>query len=37
MWYALTHTNGRERLQQNRFSNWLPRFGVAYQLTPKTK
>lgn len=37
MWYALTAANGRERLQQNRWNNWLPRVGVAYQLTPKTQ
>lgn len=37
MWYASTHTNGRTRLQQNQFNNWLPRVGVAYQLNPKTE
>lgn len=35
MWYALTHTNGRTRLQQNQLNNWLPRVGVAYQLGTK--
>lgn len=37
MWYASTHTNGRTRLQQNQFNNWLPRVGVAYQLGRKTE
>jgi hypothetical protein len=37
MWYALTAANGRDRLQKNRWNNWLPRVGVAYQLTPKTQ
>ena len=37
MWYALTATNGRERLQQNQWKNWLPRFGVAYQVNAKTQ
>ena len=37
MWYGSTHTNGRTRLQQNQFNNWLPRVGVAYQLSPKTE
>ncbi len=31
-----THTNGRDRLQKNQMNNWLPRVGVAYQLSPKT-
>ncbi len=37
MWYASTHTNGRTRLQQNQFNNWLPRVGAAYQLGAKTE
>ena len=37
MWYASTHTNGRTRLQQNQWNNWLPRVGVAYQLGTKTE
>jgi hypothetical protein len=37
MWYGSTHTNGRTRLQQNQFNNWLPRVGVAYQLGTKTE
>ncbi len=35
MWYAVTHTNGRTSLQQNRWNNWLPRVGAAYQLGAK--
>jgi hypothetical protein len=37
MWYASTHTNGRTRLQKNELNNWLPRVGIAYQLSPKTE
>jgi hypothetical protein len=37
MWYGSTHTNGRTRLQQNQFNNWLPRVGVAWQLSSKTE
>jgi len=37
MWYASTHTNGRTRLQKNQWNNWLPRVGVAYQLSAKTE
>jgi hypothetical protein len=37
MWYALTAANGRDRLQSNKFNNWLPRVGVAYQLTSRTQ
>jgi len=37
MWYGATHTNGRTRLQQNQFNNWLPRVGVAYQMNTKTE
>jgi hypothetical protein len=37
MWYALTHTNGRTRLQQNQWNNWLPRVGFAYQVNSKTQ
>ncbi|WP_420237050.1 TonB-dependent receptor domain-containing protein [Telmatobacter bradus] len=36
MWYQSTHANGRTALQSSRFNNWLPRIGVAYQLTSKT-
>jgi len=36
MWYAATHTNGRTRLQANKWNNWLPRFGFAYQMGSKT-
>ena len=35
MWYGLTHTNGRQRLQQNQWNNWLPRFGFAWQPVAK--
>jgi len=37
MWYGLTHTNGRTRLQQNQMNNWLPRVGFAYQVNNKTQ
>jgi Carboxypeptidase regulatory-like domain len=37
MWYALTHTNGRTRLQENQWNNWLPRVGAAYQIGTKTE
>lgn len=37
MWYALTHTNGRTRLQQNQWNNWLPRVGFAYQVNNRTQ
>jgi hypothetical protein len=36
MWYAVTHANGRTSLQKPVWNNWLPRFGFAYLLTPKT-
>ena len=36
MWYATTKANGRDRLQQGIWKNWLPRFGFAYQLGTKT-
>jgi hypothetical protein len=36
MWYQSTHTNGRKALEASRFNNWLPRIGIAYQLSPKT-
>jgi hypothetical protein len=36
MWYAVTHTNGRTQLQENKWGNLLPRFGAAYQIGTKT-
>ena len=36
MWYAITHANGRDRLQKGVWNNWLPRFGFAYLLGNKT-
>jgi hypothetical protein len=36
MWYAVTHANGRDRLQKGVWNNWLPRFGFAYLLGNKT-
>jgi hypothetical protein len=36
MWYAVTHANGRNTLQQPVWNNWLPRFGFAYLLGTKT-
>ena len=36
MWYAITHANGRNRLQKGVWNNWLPRFGFAYLLGTKT-
>jgi Carboxypeptidase regulatory-like domain len=36
MWYAATHTNGRTRLEQDQWNNWLPRVGAAYQFGTKT-
>jgi hypothetical protein len=35
MWYAATHTNGRTRLQENKWANFLPRFGASYQMGTK--
>jgi hypothetical protein len=35
MWYAATHTNGRTRLQENKWNNLLPRVGASYQLGTK--
>lgn len=36
MWYAVTHANGRTSLQRPVWNNFLPRFGFAYLVTPKT-
>jgi hypothetical protein len=36
MWYAITHANGRNTLQQGVWNNFLPRFGFAYLLGSKT-
>jgi hypothetical protein len=36
MWYGVTHANGRTSLQKPVWNNWLPRFGFAYLITPKT-
>jgi hypothetical protein len=35
MWYGTTKANGRTALQAPQFSNWYPRVGFAYQLTPR--
>jgi len=35
-WYASTHTNGRSKLENGVWNNWLPRIGFAYQLNNKT-
>jgi len=35
-WYASTHTNGRTKLENGVWNNWLPRIGFAYQLNNKT-
>ena len=37
MWYAASHTNGRTRLQQDQWNNWLPRVGFAYQASGRTQ
>ena len=36
IWYAVTAANGRTSLQRPVWNNWLPRFGFAYLVTPKT-
>lgn len=35
-WYASTPTNGRSKLENGVWNNWLPRIGFAYQLNNKT-
>ncbi len=35
MWYASTQANGRTRLQENKWKNFLPRVGASYQLGAK--
>ena len=36
LWFGSTHANGRTRIQNSVYSTFLPRFGFAYQLDPKT-
>jgi hypothetical protein len=36
MWYASTHTNGRDSLQANVYTTFLPRVGFAWLPKPNT-
>lgn len=35
-WYGTTHANGRTALQASHYNIWLPRFGFAWLVNPKT-
>jgi len=34
MWFAVNGNNGRTQAQDNVYTTFLPRFGVAYQIHP---
>lgn len=36
MWFAANGNNGRTQAQDNIYTTFLPRFGVAYQMRPDT-